>query len=592
MKTTFKTTHVFLRLVALSAIAVVTGWNTKAHAQVAASEWNGPGSYTYDIHSMPDLDQRRSGLDNNGNMHCVPTATMNLLAFCANFGVEDMPPYPGVWMGAPVHGEMTGWIEWLGLYMGTTGEDGTSGNGLVNGLSNWIEDSGSPILTESKFRNGEYWPTIDDATLYATNGSIIQFAYGRYDWQYGTQGPPELVLRDGGHAVTLKLAFANNGNERGNRLIHYRDPATDDGNLASNSNFSSVWPATARNMNIGIDVDGDGLADFFTMTALNYPVPQDGQYQILDSFTAVFPPGGVTVDGNTVSGIFRGGKLGFVQDQVPTPYSPPSGRNVISAIPHPDQHSTLFLESAGRGQVDLVRVSHTGQRHPLMTTNSQSHLLTLGFGHEVYLAADREVFVINLIGDRAVGGAVHVGTAPARVNGLCFDSKTDSLLVTYGQNARILPRDSSRWIDLGPNAGLRREKGPFRNVSIAHGNVYATLASGTVVAASYPNQPVAGRPLVFSAVELRGVKNAKHVDSDGMNRLYVSDSVNGLMEFEMTESGKWRTAEKEWFPTIGPKSRFVPFRNRTNVRPGDLDASQWYNIDPSELLPLGPEIDD
>ena len=52
----------------------------------------------------------------------------------------------------------------------------------------------------------------------------------------------------------------------------------------------------------------------------------------------------------------------------------------------------------------------------------------------------------------------------------------------------------------------------------------------------------------------------------------------------------WQPANEKWFEGVGAGTRFVPFRNRCNVRRGDLDDSQWYNIGPRELVPLGPEI--
>lgn len=577
--------------IALIAAAMPAG----LRAQVVASAWNGLGNFTYDIHSMPDLDQRRSGLDNSGNMHCVPTAVMNLLAYSANHGAPGMPPYPGVWIGAPGHNAMTGWIDWLGLYMGTTGEDGTTGTGKTNGLANWIYDSGSPVCFVARYKHDDYWPIIDDAAQYATNGAIIQFSYGRYEWQQGMLGFPVLVDRQGGHAVTLKLAFANNNNERGPRLIHYRDPADDDGNLNVNSPFSSVWPTSAENIVAGLDPDGDGLADYYKVTSLTNPPAvsaDDDRYRIMDSFLALYPPGGTTLGGNRVQGVFMGGAKGSVQQQSPVPHTAPAGQEILAAIPHPDLHSSLALQGVIGGTVRLMQIPHSGKPKVLATVSNYSRCLAQGFGQDVYVAAGKYVSRVELKPNRPLSW-FQVGIAPAAIQSMFYDERTDSLLAVYGRRAGILELRTGRWTDLGECTGIGTTAFPFRNITISRNQVFAALTDGKTVWASLPWRPTAGQPLSFHPVVLPVTTNALAVDFDSNHRMFVSDASRGLMEFEYVPNTGWRTASKAWFAGLVPAGRrFVAFRNRTNIRPGDLDDSQWYNLDPRDVVPLGPVIPD
>ena len=69
----------------------------RADVTVAQYNYDVPGDYSYAITYMPDFDQRRYGLANNGNMHCVPTSTMNMFAYAAHFGFPDLLPGPGDW---------------------------------------------------------------------------------------------------------------------------------------------------------------------------------------------------------------------------------------------------------------------------------------------------------------------------------------------------------------------------------------------------------------------------------------------------------------------------------------------------------------
>ena len=37
-------------------------------------------------YNVPDFDQKRFGVDNTGNMYCVPTSSLNWMAYIANHG--------------------------------------------------------------------------------------------------------------------------------------------------------------------------------------------------------------------------------------------------------------------------------------------------------------------------------------------------------------------------------------------------------------------------------------------------------------------------------------------------------------------------
>src|SRR5690606_9340686 len=78
----------------------------------------------YRIDHMPDLDQKRSGLDGNGGYHCVPTATMNILAYAANHGFPDVDPGPKYWQAQENHEEGTVWIWGMGIVMQTSYDPG------------------------------------------------------------------------------------------------------------------------------------------------------------------------------------------------------------------------------------------------------------------------------------------------------------------------------------------------------------------------------------------------------------------------------------------------------------------------------------
>ena len=50
-----------------------------AAADEFKNEYVNDNEFELNIRHMPDLDQNRAGLGNDGQCHCVPTSTMNVL---------------------------------------------------------------------------------------------------------------------------------------------------------------------------------------------------------------------------------------------------------------------------------------------------------------------------------------------------------------------------------------------------------------------------------------------------------------------------------------------------------------------------------
>src|SRR5262245_19758186 len=95
-------------------------------------------SFKYTISGVPDLDQEWNDLPNKGKMYCVPTAAMNWMYYMAKHGRPGALRFPNSDTSNAFCDTMN--IAWMGSYMDTDSQDGTSSDGAVNGLGDWLDD--------------------------------------------------------------------------------------------------------------------------------------------------------------------------------------------------------------------------------------------------------------------------------------------------------------------------------------------------------------------------------------------------------------------------------------------------------------------
>ncbi|UCD74929.1 MAG: hypothetical protein JSV91_14220, partial [Phycisphaerales bacterium] len=79
--------------------------------------WVNEELYQFEITHVPDFDQVRSALPNEGRAYCVPTSAVNWAAYFANHGLPDLPPGPGYWEAPFMYDKATDAIWGMGLAM-------------------------------------------------------------------------------------------------------------------------------------------------------------------------------------------------------------------------------------------------------------------------------------------------------------------------------------------------------------------------------------------------------------------------------------------------------------------------------------------
>lgn len=592
------------------------------HADVAIAEFDGYGDYSYAVNFMADIDQRRDILPSDGSLHCGPTSIMNLFAYAANFGFPELQPTPGVWEGVLRHLEMSFDVFNLGVLMGTD-DGGTGGTGLFNGAVDWLDENDHGAMSFVSFtKGGGYWPVIDDGTAFGWAGGVVSFCYGRYVVAPGgPDGIPWLTDRNLGHCVTLQRSVADNGDVLGPRELQSRDPANpNDGDLSSNSQYTSTDYATAANIEIARDIDGDGVFNIYPVTSLVNPPPADDpRYRIIDGFYALYPPGGMSYTEVEVAAQFANGQLGFVQGAQPVPSVMPAGTRVLSVVPHPELHSALaLLEQKGGGKF-VARIPHAPAKSSkpkeivvVGSVPADSVALVLGYGHSAFVVGQKEILHLEAPGQTAhlvARAPLPKQVAPYRIDAATYNNDSHEILLISGTQRRLFAIDPSTLKLKG--AFILHAPFPVGAVRSLvawggrSGRIVAALDNGRLMQIDYQPRSADGdgdtdgrdfltwQRQVGTSLNLPGVANALSVDVDSGGRLYVSDKRAGLLEFTPHPTRGWQKAAKPLYAKFNLAGRkFAPFKNRTNVRPELHDTREWNNMPADEVIPLGPEIPD
>ena len=208
------------------ALLVAAAISGGAYADVDAAIAD-PGLWFFDITHMPDIDQRRDELPNNGSMYCVPTATMNLMAYFATHGLSGLEPGIANWRADSLHGYMSFHLANLGTAMQTSSTGGTTGDDGHDGTVYWLSGYPGYFTVTSQYSTHTWSPQLSDAAT-----QII--LYGGYavigcGWYTGST----VVTRGGGHRMTL----VSGASDWPDVECGVRDPAIADGDINKQSSY-------------------------------------------------------------------------------------------------------------------------------------------------------------------------------------------------------------------------------------------------------------------------------------------------------------------------------------------------------------------
>ena len=189
----------------------------------------------------PDLDQLRlesaGGLPDNGTYYCVPTSTMNVLAYLTGRGFARRPENRN-WLLPDNYGLMSNRIEQLARHMGISARGTPLGGGASwqTGVTEWLSRYGQgPTaqrggytvttafgITSNGGRRSGYYMALD-----MLDGQLDMPAVGYYREHQDAEG--SFFERAGGHQMTLVGITGARGELPGleyGSVLEVRDPAT------------------------------------------------------------------------------------------------------------------------------------------------------------------------------------------------------------------------------------------------------------------------------------------------------------------------------------------------------------------------------
>ncbi|MFD7613065.1 hypothetical protein [Streptomyces sp. NPDC059828] len=199
-------------------------------------------AWSYRACRLPDIDQRRAGLPNDGRMYCLPTSTLNAMFWLDQHGYPNLltGDYDPTSSAAVHYDEVTAKLRRMGALAETDPATGTGRSDAVDAVNDLIEEKGYEDVLEAD------WESLDDED--AVSRRIVELTRNGRDLLIASVGRYD---RDGdrvsGHAVTVVGA---SGSVAGNHRIAIHDPA-DDAHLTTQS------ATVAATYNLGRD-NGDG----------------------------------------------------------------------------------------------------------------------------------------------------------------------------------------------------------------------------------------------------------------------------------------------------------------------------------------------
>lgn len=155
------------------------------------------GGYSYQLCGAPDLDQvRKDQLTNNGEMFCVPTSTVDLMAYLAQ-KTPGLPPGSHDWTDPANFQLGSQQIAKMGSDMSTDGRNGTTGGGMASGIDTWLKDAGQAgqgLIYGNISPDSNGTLPIDDLALGAQQGGLVLVNIGFFDADGNRTGGHEVFM--------------------------------------------------------------------------------------------------------------------------------------------------------------------------------------------------------------------------------------------------------------------------------------------------------------------------------------------------------------------------------------------------------------
>ena len=560
-----------------ASVIAAAGMSIPAAADIEFAQWNNASDFDYSVQYLPDFDQRRNGLASGGSAHCVPTSCMNMLAYAANFGFDNMAPYPGEWQGYAFHEEITGWIETLGDEMGTGSNGPGSGTGIQgarDGMREWVDDR--PIMIDAYWRTDDWCPTLSNVVRAAAPGHLATIAYGRYDFSPHPQGGIRIEDRNGGHMVTMKYASKHGLDE----ALWTRDPA-DDNPIQTNHQSAyeyRIYDSVLTTQNLFHDRDGDGDWESFTGTLLEFS--QNGSTaRMIDKYLVLRPLSYYIFDESSFRAEYVGGG-GWLSGGATPSIESTADLNILASAAEPGFQDVLVLAGDSGPEATLHRIRRNigGEtvREDLPFPHPATDIATGAPGHFYTINEGSDVILHHRLNASGMPEFVEQFNLPGPVENVVV---SDRDRVVYAINGAT--RDLYRLQLTGWNDPTAMEQFYLAQTFFAPIRDLAACPKTGAIWALYDGIGRANRISInpngtvnISIINDARIAGGVSVACDDRERVHISAG-GELHSFRWTQQLEYEHYEDEWFAGVSPDGAFHVDYSRTNYDPAQHDTPGW-----------------
>ena len=501
---------------------------------------------------MPDFDQRRDTLPNDGRMYCFPTATANALAYITNHGYPGLLDGPRNWQSQTHYSDVSDVLGLLGVAMFTSPSDGTTMSNWRSGTLNVLSGQGGFLAmsyTAGGFSGLRPTQLADQMRI----GGIVMPVIGWYE-----EAGSGFWFRDGGHMVTMWAAFGTCGDPR-DMVLGFRDPSSGD-SLSQQSTFATTFTQFNRSA-AWFFRRGDESAFFpREMYKIDAYGSNDG---FLDGMAVILPAHGLTTDPVTQDVSF------YIPEPTTDEPGPkrfrkrpwPGGDRLIALAQGVLPTEGFVLSQPDRGLVSLSKVHFLDGEFETIDAIPFAVDLVVGRDGSAYVATTSGILRYELTDDGAIGLTDSV-MLPATPDSMVYDDATDELIVLSVADRRLFR--------LGQDLAIRRnDQVPIGAPLMGDGSVTVNPIDGSEWLASTGSPTLTrivrdgvGRPSIDGQPTLPGIDSPTAAQFDDFGFLHVADD-GVIRAFEPGLRGGWVVADT---PLSGEPSGpiFRIGRGRTN----------------------------
>jgi len=563
---------------------------------VAAAGAAQPASAQCNIakYGVPDFDQRRNYLPDNGKVHCVPTSMLNWMGYMANRGRPQALAHSSPDWSSMSEYDLVDVRDYnMGGWMGT-GDwgSGTSLGGGVSGLVDYLDHYNVGPFIVYGYASDEDWQVKPKHFYNALKiGWLVSMVYGRYkfdgdEWE-----------RDGGHCVTLVAVedACNSSNAR----VGFKDPSTKDSDsINTQSPFATKWWDISKQTR---DYDGD----VYSMWGPKGQSPDDnGNIRLIDKVYYIFPLFVLAQDPIQFNGMIKHSVALLNNDEEPPSkiILTPNSAALLHAFPDPRSPNSIIVTAPAGGvparvwDYDPVDDSFTN----IMDLPANPGAFTIDRRGDLILEINGDLHKYRRAADGSVRpiGYVKLGLA---IGSLAIDDATDDLYALSAESRRLLKfggGDLSAEPFNGPlPAGVPSAIVPCVRVACnpADGKPWVTTTASTTIyqldlAGANPAWAITGGVQTGPGMAPDGLQFGDH----GEMKFISGDRIH---EWDIDPaSGRYVLSGDPHFPNL-PASGFLSLaRSRSNYDPRIHSGPAWENIenpdpDTEEVLDCPADID-